>query len=175
MLLLEDRDHARARGARVYCELGGYGITNDAYHPTAPDPEGLGASRAMKLALRDAQVDPKDVGYINAHGTSTSLNDTAETLAIKRAFGDSACRTMVSSTKSMTGHMMGAAGGLEAAVCALALAGGDIPPTINYEHPDPTCDLDYVPNEARHCKLSAAMSNNFGFGGTNVSLVLLRT
>ena len=135
----------------------------------------LGPDHRLVADLGDAEVDPKDIGYINAHGTSTTLNDTAETLAIKRAFGNAASKTMVSSTKSMTGHMMGAAGGLEAAVCALALAAGEIPPTINYEHPDPTCDLDYVPNVARRCKLSAAMSNNFGFGGTNVSLVLLRT
>jgi 3-oxoacyl-[acyl-carrier-protein] synthase II len=174
MLLLEGLDHARKRDARVYCELAGYSTTNDAYHSTAPDPTGEGAARAMKLALQDAGLDARDVEYINAHGTGTSLNDVAETLAIKRAFGDAAFSTMVNSTKSMTGHMMGAAGGLEAAACALALTEGEIPPTINYREADPACDLDYVPNEARRRKVKAAMSNSFGFGGTNACLVLVK-
>jgi 3-oxoacyl-[acyl-carrier-protein] synthase II len=148
----------------------GYGLTSDAHHMTAPDPEGDGAVRAMAAALRDGGLDPSAVGYINAHGTSTPYNDKFETLAIKRVFGDHARRLAVSSTKSMTGHMLGAAGGVEAIATALALHHGVLPPTINYETPDPECDLDYVPNQARKHDVEVALSNAFGFGGTNATL-----
>jgi 3-oxoacyl-[acyl-carrier-protein] synthase II len=170
IVVLESLDHARARDARVYAEVVGYGLTSDAHHMTAPDPEGDGAARAMTAALRDGGLDPSAVGYINAHGTSTPYNDKFETLAIKRVFGDHARRLAVSSTKSMTGHMLGAAGGVEAIATALALHHGVLPPTINYETPDPECDLDYVPNQARKHDVEVALSNAFGFGGTNATL-----
>ena len=170
ILVLESLDHARRRDARIYAEVVGYGMTSDAHHMTAPDPDGDGAFRAMGAALRDAGIDPSEVGYINAHGTSTPYNDRFETVAIKRLFGDHARRLAVSSTKSMTGHLLGAAGGVEAIATALALHHGVLPPTINYERPDPDCDLDYVPNQARKQDVEIALSNAFGFGGTNATL-----
>ncbi|HET7339880.1 MAG TPA: beta-ketoacyl-ACP synthase II [Methylomirabilota bacterium] len=174
IVVLESLEHAVRRDARIYAELVGYGMTGDAHHMTAPDPEGDGATRAMKLALADAGIEPAAVGYINAHGTSTPYNDKFETLAIKRVFGDHASRLAVSSTKSMTGHLLGAAGGIEAIATALALHHGLLPPTINYETPDPECDLDYVPNQARKVDVEYALSNAFGFGGTNATLALRR-
>jgi 3-oxoacyl-[acyl-carrier-protein] synthase II len=171
ILVLESLEHARRRCARIYAEIVGYGMTGDAYHLTAPDPEGDGAARAMADALGDAGVEPTAVGYINAHGTSTPYNDKFETMAIKRVFGDHARRLAVSSTKSMTGHLLGAAGGIEAIATVLALHHGLLPPTINYEKPDPECDLDYVPNKARAQQVDVALSNAFGFGGTNATLV----
>jgi 3-oxoacyl-[acyl-carrier-protein] synthase II len=170
ILILEALEHALARDARIYAEIVGYGMTGDAHHMTAPDPEGDGAMRAMTLALRDAGLDASAVGYINAHGTSTPYNDKFETLAIKRVFGEHARRLAVSSTKSMTGHLLGAAGGVEAIATVLALHHGVLPPTINYETPDPECDLDYVPNQARKQNVEVALSNAFGFGGTNATL-----
>ena len=170
LVILESLDHARARDARIYAEIVGYGLTSDAHHLTAPDPEGDGAARAMTAALRDGGLDASAVGYINAHGTSTPYNDKFETLAIKRVFGDHARHLAVSSTKSMTGHMLGAAGGVEAIATALALHHGVLPPTINYETSDPKCDLDYVPNQARKHDVEVALSNAFGFGGTNATL-----
>ena len=170
IVVLETLEHAQARDARIYAEIVGYGLTSDAHHLTAPDPEGDGAARAMAGALRDSGLDASAVGYINAHGTSTPYNDKFETLAIKRVFGDHARRLAVSSTKSMTGHMLGAAGGVEAIATALALHHGVLPPTINYESPDPECDLDYVPNQARKQDVEVALSNAFGFGGTNATL-----
>ena len=167
---LEALEHAVRRDARIYGEIVGYGMTGDAHHMTAPDPEGDGATRAMQLALADARIAPTAVGYINAHGTSTPYNDKFETLAIKRVFGDYARRLAVSSTKSMTGHLLGAAGGIEAIATALALHHGLLPPTINYDTPDPECDLDYVPNQARKVDVEYALSNAFGFGGTNATL-----
>ncbi len=173
ILVIEELEHARARGARIYAEIAGFGMTCDAYHITAPEEKGDGARRAMAQAMEDGGVAPSDVDYINAHGTSTPLNDKMETAAIKGALGDEASRSvMVSSSKSMTGHMLGAAGGFEAVVCALALKHGVVPPTINYQTPDPECDLDYVPNEAREKKLSVCLSNSLGFGGHNASLLL---
>ena len=170
-LILESEDHARARGARVYCEVAGYGASDDAHHITAPDPKGTGATLAMRWALSDAGAEPQDVSYINAHGTSTPLNDAAETVAIKAALGeDVAHRVAVSSTKSMTGHMLGAAGAVEGAVCALAIRDGVVPPTIHYRTPDPDCDLDIVPNEARTMNVTLALSNSFGFGGQNACI-----
>jgi 3-oxoacyl-[acyl-carrier-protein] synthase II len=174
VVMVEALEHARARDARVYAELVGYGMTGDAHHMTAPDPEGDGAYRAMRTALADARLAPEDVGYINAHGTSTPYNDKFETLAIKRAFGDHARKLAVSSTKSMTGHLLGAAGGIEAIATILALHHGILPPTINYETPDPECDLDYVPNHARKQDVDVAVSNAFGFGGTNATLVFTK-
>ncbi len=170
-LILEEYEHARARGAHVYGEFVGYGMSADAYHITLPKPGGAGAARAMQGALNDAGVDPADVGYINAHGTSTPANDVTETLAIKNVFGDHAHRMPISSTKSMTGHMLGGAGAVEAVISLKVLAAGTVPPTINYRTPDPECDLDYVPNEARDVEVSLALSNSFGFGGHNVSLL----
>ena len=170
IIVLEELGHAIARDARIYAEIIGYGMTGDAHHMTAPDPEGDGAMRAMTAALADAGISPSDVGYVNAHGTSTPYNDKFETLAIKRVFGDHARRLAVSSTKSMTGHLLGAAGGIEAIASALALHHGVLPPTINYEKPDPDCDLDYVPNQARKQDIEIAISNAFGFGGTNATL-----
>jgi 3-oxoacyl-[acyl-carrier-protein] synthase II len=175
VLILEERERAKKRGAQLYAELSGYGANADAFHVTAPAPEGEGAQRCMRLALKDARLAPADIDYINAHGTSTKLNDATETLAIKKVFGEHASRLMVSSTKSMTGHLLGAAGGIEAAFCALALARGQVPPTINYTTADPACDLDYVPNTARDARLRHAMSNSFGFGGTNACLVFSAT
>ena len=170
LLVLESLEHALARDARIYAEIVGYGMTGDAHHMTAPDPQGDGAARAMAAALRDAGLDPAAVGYINAHGTSTQYNDKFETLAIKRVFGEHAHKLAVSSTKSMTGHLLGAAGGVEAIATVLALHHGILPPTINYETPDPECDLDYVPNQARKQDVEVALSNAFGFGGTNATL-----
>ena len=171
ILVLETLEHATARGAQVYCEIAGCGMTSDAYHMTAPDPEGKGATECIRLALEDARVSPQDVDYINAHGTSTEYNDKIESLSIKKVFGEYAKTVAISSTKSMTGHLLGAAGGVEAAVCALAIKNGIIPPTTNYQTPDPECDLDYVPNEARERKVRVALSNSFGFGGHNAALV----
>ena len=174
VLLLEELEHAQARGARIVAEIVGYGATCDAYHMTAPAPDGAGAARAMAMALADGVVRAEEIGYVNAHGTSTQLNDARETAAVKKAFGAHAGRLMVSSTKSMTGHMLGAAGAVEAAFTALALRDGFIPATINYRTPDPACDLDVVANTGRRVQIGAAMSNSLGFGGHNVSLVLKR-
>jgi 3-oxoacyl-[acyl-carrier-protein] synthase II len=173
-LVLEEAERAKARGATIYAEIAGYGATADAHHITAPDPEGLGAMGAMAAALEDAGESPDAVDYINAHGTSTELNDAAETRAIRKALGDHAQRVAVSSTKSMTGHLLGAAGGIEAIVTVLALQQSILPPTINYETPDPDCDLDYVPNAARKAEVGVAISNGFGFGGTNATLAFRR-
>jgi 3-oxoacyl-[acyl-carrier-protein] synthase II len=172
IVVLEELEHARARGARITAEVVGYGATSDAFHITAPAPEGEGAVRAMKEALRDGGLEPSDVDYINAHGTSTLLNDKYETAAIRTLFGEHAERLAVSSTKSMTGHLLGAAGGIEAIFTALALNRSVIPPTINYETPDPECDLDYVPNQARERTINVALTNSFGFGGHNAVLAL---
>ncbi len=171
LLVLESLEHAVGRDARIYAEVVGYGMTGDAHHMTAPDPEGDGAARAMGAALRDAGLGASAVGYINAHGTSTPYNDKFETLAIKRVFGEHARKLAVSSTKSMTGHLLGAAGGIEAIATALAIHHGILPPTMNYEKPDPDCDLDYIPNQARKQDVEVALSNAFGFGGTNATLV----
>ena len=172
VLILEERSRALARGARVYAEIVGYGMTSDAFHVAAPDPTGDGACRVMRRAIEEAGIDPSEVQYINAHGTSTELNDKTETAAIKTVFGEAARRLAVSSTKSMTGHLLGAAGGIEAGITALALHHQIMPPTINYEFPDPACDLDYVPNAARKAAITHALTNSFGFGGTNGSLLL---
>jgi 3-oxoacyl-[acyl-carrier-protein] synthase II len=174
VVVLEALEHAVRRDARIYAEIVGYGMTGDAHHMTAPDPDGDGATRAMQLALADGGVELSAVGYINAHGTSTPYNDKFETIAIKRVFGDHARRLAVSSTKSMTGHLLGAAGGVEAVATALAIHHGLLPPTINYETPDPDCDLDYVPNQARKVDVEYALSNAFGFGGTNATLAFRR-
>jgi len=171
ILVLEELEHALARGARIHAELVGYGTTDDAYHITAPDPDGAGATRCMQLALASAGLAPEQIDYINAHGTSTALNDATETQAIKRVFGDYAYRLPVSSTKSVTGHLLGAAGALEAILTIRALETGILPPTMNLMHPDPDCDLDYVPNQARAVPIRTALSNSFGFGGHNVSLI----
>ncbi len=171
ILFLEEYESARRRGAKIYGEIAGYGLTGDAHHLTAPAPGGEGAARCMKMALNNAGVSTEQIDYINAHGTSTPFNDLYETMAIKSVFGDHARKVMISSTKSMTGHTLGAAGGLEAAYCLLAMERGLVPPTINYQEPDPECDLDYVPNEARQAKVDFALSNSFGFGGTNASLL----
>ena len=170
--ILEEYEHAKKRNARIYAELAGYGASGDAHHMTAPDPEGYGASLCMKRALADAKIKPEEVDYINAHGTSTELNDKIETLAIKKVFGSHAKKLMVSSTKSMTGHLLGAAGGVEFAICALSLKEGMIPPTINYETPDPNCDLDYVPNKSRKKDIKVVISNSLGFGGHNATVLL---
>jgi 3-oxoacyl-[acyl-carrier-protein] synthase II len=172
VLVLEDLGHAEKRGAKIYAELAGYGLTSDAYHYTKPDPTGNGPARAMSLALSDAVVRPEEIYYINAHGTSTVSNDRVETLAIKKTFGEQAYKLAVSSSKSMLGHMLGAAGAVEAAITALALRDGIIPPTINYKTPDPECDLDFVPGKARKKNIQAALSNSLGFGGINAALVL---
>ena len=174
IVILEELERAKARGARIYAEIAGYGATGDAYHVTSPSPDGEGAARAMARAIEDAGVRPEDVGYINAHGTSTAYNDRTETLAIKTVFGEHARRIGVSSTKSMTGHLLGAAGGVEVGITALCLKERIMTPTINYEFPDPECDLDYVPNTARPADLSCGLTNSFGFGGTNASLLLRR-
>ena len=174
IVILEELEHAKKRGAKIYCELVGYGLTGDAYHMTAPAPEGDGAVRCMNMALKDAGLEPRQVDYINAHGTSTLLNDKLETQAIKRVFGDYAKKVQISSTKSMMGHLLGAAGAAELIVCALAIKDGVIPPTINYEFPDPECDLDYVPNVARQAKVDVALSNSLGFGGHNATLIVKR-
>jgi 3-oxoacyl-[acyl-carrier-protein] synthase II len=174
VLVIETLEHAQARGARIYCELVGYGATCDAYHITGQDQEGKGLALCLNRALAEAGVEKSEVGYINAHGTSTPINDRCETLAIKRTFGEAARQLSISSTKSMTGHLLGAAGGVEAAVCCLAIHHGVIPPTINYENPDPDCDLDYTPNVAKKRTVNVAISNNLGFGGHNASLVFKR-
>jgi 3-oxoacyl-[acyl-carrier-protein] synthase II len=174
MVVLEELEHARRRGARIYGEVVGYGMTGDAYHITQPAPEGEGAQRSMRRALKDASLNPEDVQYINAHGTSTPYNDQNESRAIKAVFGEHAYKLHVSSTKSMTGHTLGAAGGLEFAICTLAVCDGTIPPTINYRTPDPECDLNYVPNAAIKREVDVALSNSFGFGGHNVTLAVRR-
>jgi len=174
VLILESLEHALNRGAKIYAELAGYGCTDDAYHITAPAPGGSGAAKAMKQALKDACLNPEDISYINAHGTSTELNDKYETAAIKAVFGEHATRLAISSTKSMTGHLLGAAGAVEAIATALAITNSLVPPTINYEKPDPECDLDYVPNQARKMQVDAALSNSFGFGGHNATILLKR-
>ena len=171
IIVLEALDHALERGAKIYGEVVGYGLTGDAHHVSAPEPEGAGAIECMKGALRFAGLEPKDIDYINAHGTSTQLNDASENKAIKAVFKEDAYNVPISSTKSVTGHLLGGAGGTEAIYCFLALKNGIIPPTMNYETPDPECDLDYVPNKARKKELRTAMSNSFGFGGTNASLI----
>jgi len=173
-VVLEEYEHAKARGATIYCELAGYGVSADAFHMTAPSEDGDGAFRCMRNALKDSGLDPSLVDYINAHGTSTPLGDVAETMAVKRAMGDRAARVAVNSTKSMTGHLLGAAGAVEAVFSVLALRDQVSPPTINLRNPDPQCDLDYVPNEARKMPIRVAMSNSFGFGGTNGTLLFSR-
>jgi len=170
VIVLEELEHAKKRGAKIYCEIAGYGNTADAYHLTAPSPNGEGAARCMKMALRSGGLTIEDVNYINAHGTSTPQGDVCETLAIKRVFGERAKKIAVSSTKGATGHMLGAAGAVEMSVCALAIKHGIVPPTINYQTPDPECDLDYVPNTARELKVNAIINNSFGFGGHNASI-----
>lgn len=172
VLILEELEHAKARGAKIYAEVAGYGLSSDGYHMAAPPEDGNGASRCMQMALKDAGMQPEDVDYINAHGTSTPLNDVVETRAIKTAFGDQAYKLAISSTKSMTGHMLGGAGGIEAVFTALSIKHQIAPPTMNLENPGPECDLDYVPNQARQMKIRAAMSNSFGFGGTNAVLIM---
>jgi 3-oxoacyl-[acyl-carrier-protein] synthase II len=174
VLILEEREHALARGATIYCELVGYGMTSDAYHITSPSEDGDGMARVMRRALKDAHLEPTDIQYINAHGTSTPVGDRIETLAIKTVWGENAHKVAISSTKSMTGHLLGAAGGLESAVAAMVVKTGIIPPTINYENPDPACDLDYVPNQARKADVVNVLSNSFGFGGTNATLIFSR-
>jgi 3-oxoacyl-[acyl-carrier-protein] synthase II len=174
ILVLESLEHALARGARIYCELSGYAATCDAFHITQPDPDGKGLSLAMSRALSDARLRPDEIDYINAHGTSTPYNDKFETLAIKKVFGDHARKVMISSTKSMTGHLLGAAGGIEAVISVKTLETGEVPPTINLETPDPECDLDYVPNVKRSAPVRAVMSDNLGFGGQNAALVFRR-
>ncbi len=171
IVVLEEYESAKKRGAKIYAEVVGYGATGDAYHITAPGPDGEGAARCMKMALKNAGMNPEEVDYINAHGTSTHFNDLYETMAIKSVFGDHARKLMVSSTKSMTGHTLGAAGGIEAVYSLLAMERSTVPPTINYEEPDPECDLDYVPNQARQAEVRVAMSNSLGFGGTNGTLI----
>ena len=169
--VVEELEHARARGAKIYCELTGYGVSGDAYHMTAPPPDGEGAARAMQLALNHARLSPDQVDYINAHATSTDIGDICETRAIKKVFGDDAYKVAISSTKSMTGHLLGGAGGIEMAACALAIRDSVIPPTINLENPGKECDLDYTPNVAREKKVRVALNNSFGFGGHNATLV----
>ncbi len=174
IIVLEEMGSAKARGANILAEIVGYGMTGDAYHMTSPAPDGEGGARCMKLALEDTGVNPEDIGYINAHGTATKFGDELETAAIKTVFGDHAYKLTVSSTKSMTGHLLGAAGGLESVVTIMAVNEGVVPPTINLENPDPECDLDYVPREAREIELKCALTNSFGFGGTNASLLFKR-
>lgn len=170
ILILEELEHALERNAKIYGEIVGYGMTCDAYHMTAPVPEGMGATRAIELALQDGQITASAVNYINAHGTSTPANDSTETKAIKKALGDHAYKVAISSTKSMTGHLLGGSGGIEAVATVMAIANDRVPPTINLENPDPECDLDYIPNQSRELKVSVALSNSFGFGGHNVTL-----
>ena len=174
ILLLEELDSAKQRGANILAEMVGYGMSGDAFHLTAPSEDGDGAFRVMRNSLRDARIEPDQIDYINAHGTSTDVGDRIETLAIRRCFGDHAYKLAVSSTKSMTGHLLGGAGGLEAGITVLAIRDQIAPPTINYETPDPACDLDYVPNQARPMKIEYALSNSFGFGGTNGALIFKR-
>jgi 3-oxoacyl-[acyl-carrier-protein] synthase II len=171
IVILEEREHALKRGANIYCEVTGYGMTSDAYHITSPAEDGGGMARVMTRALKDAGLQPTDIQYINAHGTSTPVGDKTETRAIKTVWGESANDVAISSTKSMTGHLLGAAGGLESAIAAMVIRTGTVPPTINYENPDPECDLDYVPNHARHMEVQHVLSNSFGFGGTNATLI----
>jgi len=171
IVMLEEREHALARGAKIYCEITGYGMTSDAYHITSPSEDGDGMARVMGRALKDAGLQPSDIDYINAHGTSTNVGDKTETVAIKRLFGEQAYKVAISSTKSMTGHLLGAAGGIESAFAAKIVETGILPPTINYETPDPECDLDYVPNVARQAEITHVLSNSFGFGGTNATLI----
>jgi 3-oxoacyl-[acyl-carrier-protein] synthase II len=171
VLLLEEREHALARGAKIYCEITGYGMTSDAFHITSPAEDGSGMARVMARALKDAGLEPSEIDYINAHGTSTPIGDKTETMAVKSIFGEHAYKVAISSTKSMTGHLLGAAGGLESAIAALVVQNGILPPTINYENPDPECDLDYVPNQARQAPVRHVLSNSFGFGGTNATLI----
>jgi len=171
VVIVEELEHAKARGAKIYCELSGYGLSADAYHMTAPPPDGGGAARAMQLALKHAGISPEEVDYINAHATSTGLGDISETHAIKKVFGDNAKKVPISSTKSMTGHLLGGAGAVEMAACALAIRDSVIPPTINLDNPDPQCDLDYTPHTAREKKVRVAVTNSFGFGGHNATLV----
>jgi 3-oxoacyl-[acyl-carrier-protein] synthase II len=173
-LILEELEFARRRGARIYGEIVGYGMSGDAYHMTAPSPDGAGAVLCIQRALEDAKIGIEEVDYINAHGTSTPLNDISETLALKKVFGPQAYRIPISATKSMTGHLLGGAGAVEAVFTVLSLRQGILPPTINYEHPDPECDLDYVPNQVREVPIQIAMSNSFGFGGTNAVLIFKR-
>ncbi len=170
ILILEELEYALSRGARIYAEIVGYGMTCDAYHMTSPVPGGVGAARAMSLALKDGNLTPEQVSYVNAHGTSTPMNDSTETAAIKRALGEHAHQISISSTKSMTGHLLGGSGGIEAVASVMAIANDRVPPTINYENPDPDCDLDYIPNESREQTVEVALSNSFGFGGHNVTL-----
>ena len=170
-LVLEEYEHAKARGAHIYCEIAGYGATCDANHITAPLEDGSGAAKCMELAIKDADLSPEDITYINAHGTSTKLNDKGETLAIKKAFADCYDKVLVSSTKSMTGHMLGASGAVEAIITALSVANDVVPPTVNYKVPDEECDLDIVPNEARNVTVNAAISNSLGFGGHNATVL----
>jgi 3-oxoacyl-[acyl-carrier-protein] synthase II len=172
VVVLEELEHAKARGAQIYGEVAGYGLNGDAFHMTAPRPDGEGAAHCMTLALKDAKLNPEDISYINAHGTSTELNDKIETLAIKKVFGERAKEIPVSSTKSMTGHTLGAAGGIEFVVCCLSLKEQALHPTINWTHPDPECDLDYIPNAARKAKVDACLSNSLGFGGHNTSIIV---
>ena len=172
VLVLEELEHAKRRGARIYAELAGFGMSGDAYHMTSPPEDGEGATRCMNNALRNARLNPEDVDYVNAHGTSTPLGDRAETVALKSSFGDHARKLMVSSTKSMTGHLLGAAGGVEAVYSVLAIHHQVVPPTINLDNPDPECDLDYVPNTAREARVDVVLSNSFGFGGTNGTVVM---
>jgi 3-oxoacyl-[acyl-carrier-protein] synthase II len=174
MLVIEELEFAKTRGARILAEIVGYGMSADAYHVTAPPDDGDGAFRVMRNAMRDAKIEPSQIDYINAHGTSTEVGDRAETMAIKRAFGEQAYKVAVSSTKSMTGHLLGGAGGLEAGITVLAIRDQIAPPTINHECPDPVCDLDYIPNHARPMKIDYALSNSFGFGGTNGCLIFKR-
>jgi len=174
VVVLEELEHAKKRGARIYAELIGYAANSDAFHVAAPAPDHRGAQACFRTAIKDARIEPSAIGYINAHGTSTDLNDKNETIAVKAVFGDHARKLAMSSTKSMTGHTLGAAGGIEAGITALALARGVLPPTTNYDTPDPDCDLDYVPNHAREQRVEVAMSNSFGFGGTNAALIMSR-
>jgi len=170
ILLLEELDHALARGAKIYAEMVGYGVTCDAYHMTSPSPGGIGASRAIELCLKDSNLQPDQISYINAHGTSTNANDTTETAAIKQAIGDNAYQVAISSTKSMTGHLLGGSGGIEAVATSMAIANNQVPPTINLDNPDEGCDLDYIPHTSRKLTVDVALSNSFGFGGHNVTL-----
>jgi len=174
ILVLEELEIAKKRGARIYAEIAGYNANSDAHHVAAPAPDHRGAQACFRHALKDARLEPSAIGYINAHGTSTDLNDKNETIAMKAVFADHAKKLAISSTKSMMGHTLGAAGGIEAGITALAIARGVLPPTTNYETPDPDCDLDYIPNHAREQRVDAAMSNSFGFGGTNAALILTR-
>jgi 3-oxoacyl-[acyl-carrier-protein] synthase II len=174
ILILESLEHAQKRNAPILAEIVGYGMSGDAYHITQPAENGDGAFRVMKAAIKDAKLSPDDIGYVNAHGTSTPIGDVIETRALKRVFGERAKQVPVSSTKSMTGHLLGGAGGLEAGISVLALRDQTLPPTINYETPDPECDLDYVPNTARKASVEYALSNSFGFGGTNAALIFKR-